>query len=213
MAEAAATLYPNSQPSTAEPAAKPAAAAEAAKPVVDAPKGSEPAQAAAAPQDVAPVDPTAFTLPDDFKVGDTAKAKFTEALKSGLKDGKLTLTGQQIVDLYVSQARDAQSAWQDQIKSLDAANLAACKKGFTAEEISAAETAVGWMTSRFDPSFRDDYAKRQLNDPRFVRLMSMIHDAYIAEDTFEPGTKPSPATDTRNTRQKFQEKFYGPKPN
>lgn len=191
---AVAALYPSTSPKTDPPA-------EPAKPA-DAPVVTEPPKAEATPDEPvkaepAKTDPPAepakaeplFTLPEDFKPPATAVTKFTTAISKAMVDGKLSLTPQQVVDMYVEQARDANAAWQAQIEQTDAANKAACQQRFSPQQLKAAESAVGWFSS-FEPAFHD-FSKRQLNDPVFVNAMRLIGES-LQEDEFLPASPPGP---------------------
>lgn len=207
------TPPPAADPPKTAPAASaaptPPPPADPVKPA-DPPKASDPAPP---PPEAKPPEPL-FALPEDFKPPESALTKFSEHLTKATVDGKLTLTHQQVADMYVEMARDANTFYEAEIARVNTQNEAACKTGFSAEELTAAETAVGWVTSRFDQTFRDDFAKRQLNDPRFTRLMVLIHDAYLSEDTFEPaGRIGASGPDKRPLLERAQEKLYGGKSN
>jgi len=159
----------------------------------------------AATQEATPTEPT-FTVPDDLKISPEAQAEFTAFLKGKMQaDGKVLLTSQEVLDQYVAQARAANARWQKQIQETDKANEVACKERFTAPQLAAAETAVGFFAS-FDPAFRD-FAKRQLNDPVFVNAMRNVGER-LSEDTFEIGAPPSPVR-----KKSAAEIMYGKKTN
>ena len=161
---------------------------------------------AEATQDGKPVEAVAeapaplFQLPEDLKVHPDSVSKFEAVLRQKLQpDGSLKLTGQEVVDLYAAQARDAAARWQTQIKQIDADNAAECKQRFTPSQLAAAETAVGFLSS-YDTSIRE-WAKQQLNDPRFTNAMRLIGER-LQEDTFErAGTAPQP--DRRTAAQRM----------
>lgn len=146
-----------------------------------------------------------FTLPDDFKVPDSARSKFEAAIKSVTVDGKLNVTPQQIVDWYVEQARDANADWQKSVETLNAQNEASCKTRFSAQQLAASETAVGWFKS-MDPAF-EDFAKRQLNDPVFVNAMRTVGEL-LSEDTFEPAGKVPVTSNRPRTRAEAAKLLY-----
>lgn len=125
-------------------------------------------------------------------------------------DGKLNVTPQQIADWYVDQARDANAAWQKQIETTNAANEAACKQRFSAPQLAAAETAVGWFSS-LDPAFRE-VAKRQLNDPTFTNAMRIVGEM-LSEDTFETASRAPPPSNRPRTRAEAAALLYPKKPN
>lgn len=200
----AAAAAPSASPTPA-PAAP--AATEPSKPATP-PTGSEPAKADATPpatpaEPAKPteLEPPLFTLPEDFKPPDTALAKFNTAIKSATVDGKLQLTPQQVVDMYVEQARDANAAWQRQVEQTDQDNKAACQARFTPTQLKASESAVGWFAS-FEPAFHD-FAKRQLNDPVFVNAMRLIGES-LQEDDFIPAAPPAPAKRTAAQRMGYE---------
>ncbi len=162
------TPTPTPQPSPTAPAESPTAS-----------------PAPEAKQDATPAteEPALFTLPDDVKIDDGAKAKFTTFIKSKLTpDGKVLLSSQEVVDAYLEQARDAYTLWQKQIEDQNKTNEAECKSRFTPAQLSQAETAVGFFAS-YDPQFRD-WAKSQLNSPIFTNAMRLVGER-LSEDTFE----------------------------
>ena len=132
--------------------------------------------------------------------------KFQDAIKGRVKDGNLTLKPQEVADLYVDLARDANNAWQKQVEKLNTDNEAACKARFSAEELSAAESAVGFFSSN-EPAFRD-FAKRQLNDPTFVNAMRLIGELLQEDSVGRPEPTP-PVADKRPLQQRAAEKLYG----
>lgn len=136
--------------------------------------------------------------------------KFTEAVGGKWADGKLSMSPQQVADLYVEMARDANTAWQAQIEKLNSDNEASCKARFSAEELKAAETAVGFFSS-YEPAFRD-FAKRQLNDPTFTNAMRMVGELLSEDELGDNGPPPPPPKDTRPLRERAAEALYGRKP-
>jgi hypothetical protein len=169
-------------------------------------KGSEPVAAK-------PAEPVAdqplFTLPEDFKPPDRMVTKFTDTVKAKMVDGKLGMSPQEVATLYVDMARDANADWQKQVEQTDAKNSQFCKEHFSTEQLAASETAVGFFSDS-DPGFRD-FAKRQLNDPRFVNLMRYIGES-LAEDNFDPNQRiPLVTVDKRPLHQRLGEKLYGAK--
>jgi hypothetical protein len=216
---AAPTGTSSTPPATVAPAAP---AAATAAPTIDpkttptseaaAPVSPEPVAAPAAPQDAAPTEPSEpegplFTLPDGIKLAPEATTKFETFLKGKLAaDGKVVLTSQEVADHFIDQAKDANARWMKQIEAKNAENEAACKKRFTATQLSQAESAVGWASS-IDPGFRE-FAKGQLNDPVFVNFMREIGER-LSEDEFERGTLPSaPARKGPMTRAEAGKALY-----
>lgn len=192
-------------PATAQPAeVKPTAAAPSAetRPTTETKpadgvttEGVKPTEATKPAEAVKPVETTAaaplFTLPDDMKVSDGARTKFEAAIKGKMKDGALQLTPQDVVDLYAEQARDAFTAWQQQITTQDAAWKTESESRFSKAQLAAAETGVGFLSS-FDPQFRD-LTKGIANHPAFVNAMRVIGER-LSEDTFEiEGARPAGA--------------------
>jgi len=177
------------------------------------PETTEPApKAEAAPPEVKPEpEKPLFTLPETVGLPKEAVTSLEGAMKKALNaEGKLVLDPQQAVDFFVENALGPWGeAWQQQVKQTSDTNEAACKRAFSPEELAAAETTVGWLNDRFDSSFRENFARRQLNDPTFVRLLNLIHDAYIAEDQFPaPGSRPV-ERDARPLLERAQDRLYG----
>lgn len=216
MSEVTATAGTSSTPATSEPIAAPAATAPAATTTVTTePTTASPAASTTEPSKTAgstepaktesagaePPDPIAFTLPDDLKIADEAQTKFKDFLKTKVTDGKLTLSAQEVVDLYADQARAAYSRWEKQQTDLNAANEAECKQRFTPQQLAASETGVGFLSS-FDPQFRE-VAKAFLNNPTFVNAMRVVGER-LSEDSFEIGSaRPEPA------RRQAKDVLYG----
>lgn len=145
-----------------------------------------------AKQEVTPTEPSEptgplFALPEDVKLAPEATTKFETFLKAKLVDGKVVMTSQEVADHFIDQAKDANARWMKQIEAKNSENEAACKKRFTAAQLSQAESAVGWASS-IDPGFRE-FAKGQLNDPVFVNFMREIGER-LSEDEFERGSMP-----------------------
>jgi hypothetical protein len=113
--------------------------------------------------------------------------KFTEFVKAKAPnaEGKVTLSPQEIVDLFADQARTAQARWQAQLAAQDKAWEAESKSRFTAPQLAAAETGIGFLTS-YEPAFRE-LAKSYRNNPSFVNAMRIVGER-LSEDTFEKGT-------------------------
>jgi hypothetical protein len=186
-AQAAAT--PPAEPQKAPAAAAPATPA----PSAEAPPAA-PAKEAAAPEtpktDATPA--PLFELPQDLTIAPEAVTKFETVVKAALKpDGTVSLKPQELLNAYLDQARDAHARWEKQLEELNTTNEATCKQRFSAQQLSSAETAVGFLSS-FDPAFRD-LAKRQLNDPTFVNAMRLVGER-LSEDTFEPAGRSASAT-------------------
>jgi hypothetical protein len=103
----------------------------------------------------------------------------------------VSLSPQEIVDLFAGEARNANARWQKQLTDLNTSNEAECKTRFTPQQLAASERAIGFMSS-FDPQFRE-FAKIQLNSPVFVNAMRVVGER-LSEDTFEvAGSTPAPA--------------------
>lgn len=178
---------PSGTSSTPDPGSPPVAAAPpieskpADPPKVD-PPADPPKADAALKADPPPADAPLFQLPDDLKVAPEARSKFETAIKGKTKDGRLDLTPQDVVDLYAEQARDAYKQWETQVAQQDASWKAESEKRFSKEQLAAAETGVGFLSS-FDPTFRD-LTKGIANHPSFVNAMRVIGER-LSEDTFE----------------------------
>lgn len=177
----------------AAPVATPAPTPE---PVTPAVKAAEPVAATAdPPTDAATPEPTpapapvpAFKLPDDLKVDKRGVEKFDAFIKAKAgADGKLSVTAQDVVDLYADQARDGFQRWQEQIAAKDAAWATESKKHFDARELSISQAAVAYSESQF-PGFRD-LAKTLLNHPGFVSL-ALMAGRQLNEDVIERGGQP-----------------------
>lgn len=139
----------------------------------------------------APAPEVAFTVPDDLKLAPEAIDKFKSFVsgKTPNAEGKITLTPQEIVDVFAEQSRGAYSRWQSQMTAQDKAWEAESKARFSAPQLKAAETGIGFLTS-FEPSFRE-LAKGYRNNPSFVNAMRIVGER-LSEDTFEvAGTPPA----------------------
>lgn len=148
-------------------------------------------------------DASVFKLPDDFNVRPEALTKFQTTIKGKTVDGKLQVSAQDIVDLYVDQARDAYQAWQTQVAAQDAAWKTESEARFTKQQLASAETGVGFLSS-FEPAFRE-LVKGFSNHPSFVNAMRVIGER-LSEDSFEiEATRP--ATPTRSAA----DRLYGSK--
>lgn len=189
----AAKLYPATKP--AEPAKSVTEPAATSPEVTTAEKPKEPA-----PTEPAPL----YALPEGFAPPASTKAIFDKALE-GAKDGKVTLSPQQLVDLYHGMAKDANTVWQAQIAQIKTDNEAACKARFTAPQLAAHDTAVGWFAS-YDPAFRD-YANNQLSDPRFVNAMRLIGEA-LQEDGLIPASTGGPSSGEKPKKTPAQRMGY-----
>jgi hypothetical protein len=168
-------------PAAADPTPAPAATTADTAPKTD-----------PAPQAAAPVAP-AFTVPDDLKLAPTALDKFKGFLASKTPDaeGKITLTAQELVDVYADQARTAQQRWVSELTAQNKTWEAESKARFTPAQLAAAETGVGLLTSQ-EPAFRE-LAQSFRNHPAFVNAMRVIGER-LSEDTFERGNgAPAPA--------------------
>lgn len=145
-----------------------------------------------ATQAAAPAKPT-FKLPDDMKLAPEAVTKFTEFVEAKTPDseGKFTLTAQELVDVFADQARGASQRWQTQLAAQDKKWETESKSRFTAPQLAAAETGIGFLTS-YEPSFRD-LAKSYRNNPAFVNAMRVVGEL-LSEDTFLTGTAAPPTT-------------------
>lgn len=134
-----------------------------------------------------------FTLPADMKLAPEAVTKFTDfvAAKTPDAQGKFTLTAQELVDVFADQARGASQRWQSQLAAQDSKWEAESKSRFTAPQLAAAETGIGFLTS-YEPSFRD-LAKSYRNNPAFVNAMRIVGER-LSEDEFLPGNAAPPTT-------------------
>ena len=107
-----------------------------------------------------------------------------------MKDGIVSMSPQDVVDLFVEQARDSYSAWQTQATVQDKAWETESQARFTKAQLASAETGVGFLSS-FEPAFRE-LVKSFSNHPSFVNAMRVIGER-LSEDTFEiEGTRPQP---------------------
>jgi hypothetical protein len=201
VAEKAAPVTNGATPSVAAEAAPSPAPVEAKPPVTEAaPPVTQPAETPkpeAKPQPEVPL----FTLPEGFKPPQSMVDEFTKTMKDAFVDGKLNLTPQQVVDLYHKGATQAAADWQKQIETTNSTNEAECRKQFTNEQLEAARSGVAFFKS-FDPTFAD-WAKRQLNDPTFVRAMRVVGEA-LGEDVIEPAGPPAPAPRTAAQRMGYE---------
>lgn len=155
----------------------------------------------ATPASEAPPAPL-FKLPEDIKLAPDATTKFEAFLRPKLgADGKLNLTAQEVMDHFATQARDTMARWQAQIEAKSQANEAACKQRFSAAQLGAAQTAVGFLSS-FDPTFRE-LSQRQLNDPAFVNAMRIIGER-LSEDSLEvDGHVPAPKGPVKSAAERM----------
>lgn len=136
-----------------------------------------------------------------MKLAPEAVTKFEGAIKGKLADGKITLTAQELVDLYADQARDAATRWQAAQQAQSAEWETESKQRFTAQQLAAAETGVGFLSS-FDPQFRELCASFK-NHPTFVNAMRIVGER-LSEDSFEiGGARPEP------TRKQAKDVLYG----
>jgi hypothetical protein len=195
-----ASSEPVAQPAATTPVAQPSAAQTdpvAAPVATPAPKAA----------DAAPL----FTLPEDLKIDPASVSKFDGVLRSKMVDGKLNLTGQDIVNLYAEQARDAQARWQASQVAQDKEWEQQSKTRFTAAQLASAEVGIGFLTSRQlanaekggikdSVPFRD-LAKQFRNNPDFVEAMRIVGES-LAEDTFERGAPP------RAAKKSLAERMY-----
>lgn len=145
-----------------------------------------------ATQAIVPAKPV-FTLPADMKLAPEAVTKFTDfvAAKTPDAEGKFTLTAQELVDVFADQARGASQRWQTQLAAQDKKWEAESKTRFTAPQLAAAETGIGFLTS-YEPAFRE-LAKSYRNNPSFVNAMRIVGER-LSEDTFETGSVAPPTS-------------------
>lgn len=180
------TAEPTPIPATSTPTsvAAPATATETPKP--DTSQASpEPKKDGVTP---APAPDPIFKLPDDMKIAPASLSKFEGALRPKLNAaGKVELSPQEVADLFIDQARDANTLWQQQVTAQDQAWEAESKTRFSETQLKAAETGVGFLSS-FDPTFRD-LAKQFKNHPAFVNAMRVVGER-LSEDQFEIATAP-----------------------
>lgn len=198
---AAAAPAPAAAPASASPtqAATDSTPAKTAPTESAAPKTDPPATAAEPP-------PVAFTVPTDLTLAPEAVEKFKGFVSAKPRDaeGKFTLTAQEMVDVFADQARQANTRWQAQLAAQDKAWEAESRARFSAPQLAAAETGIGFLSS-FEPAFRD-LAKSYRNNPSFVNAMRIVGER-LAEDTFEQGRgNPAP------TRRAAKDIMYGPQP-
>lgn len=174
-------------PETTPPAAQAAPAKTDSTPATPAPKAdtapkTDPAQAPA----------PAFTLPPDLKLAPEAVEKFQSFLTSKAPvDGKITLTAQELVDVYADQARQASTRWQSQLAAQDKAWEAESKGRFSPSQLAAAETGVGFLSS-FEPSFCE-LAKSFRNNPGFVNAMRIVGERLSEDEFLVAAAPPAPA--------------------
>jgi hypothetical protein len=137
-----------------------------------------------------------------MKLAPAAIEKFDSALRPKLSaDGKVTVTPQEIADLFFDQARDASEAWKTQQSEQDAAWKAETLKRFSTAQLAARDTAIGFLSS-VDPAFRE-LAKQFEHHPTFVNAMRTIGER-LSEDTFEiGGAPPAPAKKTPAQRMGY----------
>jgi len=188
-------------PSTSAPAAAPAAAAPAkeATPPTAPVQSAQPSTDAAKPTQTS--DQPLIAIPEDMKIAPAAIAKFDSALRPKLIEGKVSLTPQEVADLFFQQARDANEAWQKQQSEQDKAWEAECRTRFSHAQLETAKTAVSFFKS-FDPGF-ESLAKQFGNHPTFVNAMRIVGER-LSEDTFETGgAPPAPASKSRAERMGY----------
>lgn len=182
-ADAAAATSTTTQPVAADPAAATTVATTA-----------DPAKAGAK---VETPDPAAFKLPEDLTFSPEAVTSLQAALHGKLVDGKLNLSAQDVADFLADQARTGMQRWQQSQVEQDRAWEAQSKQRFTPAQLSRAEAAIGYLTSKQLESaeraglkdvtpFRD-LAKGFKNHPDFVEVMRIVGDS-LSEDTFEHGS-------------------------
>lgn len=176
-------------PATPTPAATDSPPATAAA-TADTTPTAEPTTAATAPTS------PAFTLPTDLKLAPEAVSQFETFLKAKTVDaeGKFTMTAQELIDNYATQARTAFQRWQSQLAEQNTTWEAESKARFTAPQLAAAETGIGFLTS-FEPEFRE-LAKSFRNNPSFVNAMRVVGER-LSEDTFEIAGAPPPQPSKR----------------
>lgn len=209
-AAAAPATAPSSVPAASPeapatiPATAPSAPAATDSPPAPNAATVETAPTAESPQAPAPA---AFTLPTDLKLAPEAISKFETFLKgkSPGTDGKFTMSAQELVDNYADQARVANQRWQAQLVEQDKTWAAESKVRFSAPQLAAAETGIGFLTS-FEPAFRE-LAQSFRNHPSFVNAMRVVGER-LSEDTFEiAGAPPTPA------RRSAKDILYPKRPN
>ena len=174
-------------PSTTTPTSSPAA-----------PVSPEPVTAPVATQEATPQ--PLFTPPADLKLAPEALTKFESFLRPKLVEGKVTLTGQEVLDQFAEQARDAQARWHKQITDTDKANETQCKELLTPAQLAEAESAVGFLEWQ-SPGFRD-LSKTLLNNPVLVKAMAKL-GSMLAEDVFESAGTPPPPPNKRTPAERM----------
>lgn len=179
-------------PSVETKPTEPAKAAEGAKPTEPAkPVEAKPPETKTEPtktEVTPPADAPLFKLPEDMQLAPETVTRFETMVKGKLKDGALQLTPQDLVDLYAGEAREAYKSWEQQIVAQDQAWKTESEKRFNKDQLAAAETGVGFLSS-FDPQFRE-LTKGIANHPAFVNVMRVIGER-LSEDTFQiEGARP-----------------------
>lgn len=194
--------------SASAPATTPATA-PSATPATDSPASTSaaaPVETAAtkepATQATAPAKP-AFTLPEDLKLAPEAVSQFETFLTSKAPgaDGKFTMTAQELVDNYATQARTAFQRWQVQLAEQDKTWAAESKARFSTAQLAAAETGVGFLTS-YEPAFRD-LAKSYRNNPAFVNAMRVVGERLSEDEFLQPSAAPVTTQRTRAERMGY----------
>lgn len=138
--------------------------------------------------EIPPEEVSAYTIPEDMKISERARGRFNTFLKERTKDGALSLKPQDVVDLYVAQAREAYENWQREVTAQSETWKAESRTRFSVAQLEAAETGVGFLSS-FEPSFRE-LVKGIADHPSFVNAMREIGER-LSEDSFEiSGSRP-----------------------
>jgi hypothetical protein len=136
-----------------------------------------------------------------LKLAPEAVSKFEAFLKAKSPvDGKFSMTAQELIDEYASQARTAYQRWQTQLAEQNSTWEAESKARFTAPQLAAAETGIGFLTS-FEPAFRE-LAKSFRNNPSFVNAMRVVGER-LSEDTFEIAGAPPPQITKKSAAERM----------
>jgi hypothetical protein len=174
-------------PDTTPASATPTPAKTDSTPATDAPKADT-----AVKTESKPVIAPEFTLPTDLTLAPEAVEKFKGFLASKTPvDGKITLTAQELVDVYADQARTASQRWQAQLTQQDKTWEAESKQRYSPAQLAAAETGVGFLSS-FDPAWRE-LSKSFRNHPVFVNAMRIVGERLSEDEFLTSNTPPAPA--------------------
>lgn len=203
---AAAPDAPTTTTTTTADPAKPngAAPADTATKPADKPADTPADKSTAAPDKGKDTDPSAkpadkptddkaaplFKPPEGVTLAPEAATAFEAAIKPHLVDGKVTLTPQQVADMFFAQAKSASDRWQASLTKQDQAWAAESRARFSKAQMDASEVGIGWLRS-MDPQ-AVEVMKGIINHPSIRNALRAIGES-LSEDSFELG-------DTRPTR-------------